>query len=64
MFRKAYFKVIVVAMVGLIFAASQAAFGAEYCITDLGTLGGDTSWASQINNNGQIVGFAYAGFPR
>jgi probable HAF family extracellular repeat protein len=32
------------------------AWGVQYAVTDLGTLGGTQSWAYGINNNGQIVG--------
>src|SRR4051812_26664231 len=34
------------------------AYGAAYTVTDLGTLGGDLSLGSSINNNGQVTGFS------
>ena len=32
--------------------------GEEIIATDLGTLGGNTSWANGINNLGQVVGIS------
>jgi len=37
-------------------AKHQAASGAGYTLTDLGTLGGTFALATQINNRGDIVG--------
>lgn len=42
------------ALACLIFSTS--AWAVDYIITDLGTLGGTTSYARGINNNGQVVG--------
>jgi len=41
-----------------IFAGNALASTIEYTVTDLGTLGGDASTATGINDNGQVVGFS------
>lgn len=50
-----------VCLTGILFAvlASSARAGASYAITDLSTLGGTGSWAYDVNNHGDIVGFSY-----
>ena len=48
--------------VALVLVVSQAVFGLEYHIMDLGTLGGSESRASEINEYGQIVGGAKTSF--
>jgi len=33
--------------------------GTSYSITDLGALGGDYSWATDVNAGGQVIGYSY-----
>lgn len=40
-------------------ALTQHAFAAGYAFTDLGTLGDQSSFATDINNNGQIIGISF-----
>ncbi len=40
-------------------AITQHAFAAGYAFTDLGTLGDQSSFATDINNNGQIIGISF-----
>lgn len=40
-------------------AITQHAFAADYAFTDLGTLGDQSSVATDINNNGQIIGISF-----
>jgi probable HAF family extracellular repeat protein len=51
-------KLIVLAFIWAVAAPAHRAIG-YYQLIDLGTLGGTSSAAYSINNNGQIVGYAY-----
>jgi probable HAF family extracellular repeat protein len=45
--------------VGLRTAETQTTAPSYYKVEDLGTLGGSRSWASAINDSGQVVGYSY-----
>jgi len=47
------------AVVLLLSVTNDAWSQIQYTVTDLGTLGGTSSSANDINNNGQVVGWAY-----
>ena len=42
----------------VVFGLAISAHGQEYLVTDLGSLGGDTTEVHVINNSGQIVGYS------
>jgi len=41
-----------------VFAVGPAAFGADYTITDLGTLGGASSQSFRMSGSGAVAGFS------
>ena len=51
--------IVLVAIVFAFVLAQSRAFGIDYVVTDLGTLGGTKSEAHGINNNDEVVGLSY-----
>jgi probable HAF family extracellular repeat protein len=49
---------VAMALLGVL-SGSSGASSEDYTVTDLGTLGGDYSYAYALNDTGQIVGFSY-----
>ena len=50
-----------VASIALAVALRSTCPAIEYHVTDLGTLGGSTSYGSDINDSGQVVGLRWQG---
>jgi len=53
--------VIALGALSFLFSAGNAWGVVQYSVTDLGTLGGSSSCANGINNNGQVVGYTDTG---